>query len=383
MTETQQTHERRFLPVEVTLRTITVVFRVVGACWLIVLSLVTLLTSEPRTPIVSWTALIVSAIAVAVVWTPVTVVLAFRKPETLSSVPFVVIDVALACWTALTPNLTQSESFFAGGYPISAAFLVAATRGISSATVVGVLVAATSVLGSSYAPARTAEVLAINIVSPLVVAWGFDSIRRNDERRRIAEAALAAERAERARADERAEVAAHLHDSVLQTLAMVQRRVQDPRAVVRLARRQERELRAWLDGAAPYGPADGLNSALQRAVTDLEDEHDILVELSTVGDTPLDERTTALVSATREAMINAARFSGVERIYVLVETTSDGVAIVVRDRGSGFDPLGVPEDRRGIRESIVGRLARLGGTATVTSAPGQGTEVDLRLWPVS
>jgi signal transduction histidine kinase len=118
---------------------------------------------------------------------------------------------------------------------------------------------------------------------------------------------------------------------------------------------------------------------LRRAVEELEEEHDILVELSTVGDAPLDDRTTGLVSAAREAMVNAARFSGVDRIYLLAEANHDELVVVIRDKGSGFDPTQVPDDRRGIRESIVGRLTRLGGSAVVTSAVGVGTEVDLRL----
>ena len=234
-------------------------------------------------------------------------------------------------------------------------------------------------IGAQHANARTAEVLAINLLSPLVVGWGFGTIRTQDRRRREAEETLAEERAKLVRAHERSEMAAHLHDSVLQTLALIRRRVHDSTAVLRLARRQERELWAWLEGASPLGDEDRLNKALAHAAEEIEDEHDVVVVLSTAGDTSLDDRMTSLVLAAREAMANSARFSGVERIFVLSEAGETGVRLVVRDRGSGFDLSAVPEDRRGIRESIVGRLDRLGGTAEVRSAVGEGTEVDLYL----
>jgi signal transduction histidine kinase len=297
----------------------------------------------------------------------------------LSSPAFLVVDLALASAIALVPALVRTESFFVGGYPISSAFLVAATKGMTATVLAAMLVAVSSVAGVQYASARAAEVLAINLLAPVVLAWGFGLIRRHDEERRKAEGALAEERAKRARADERAEMAAHLHDSVLQTLALIQRRVPENRAVVRLARRQERELRAWLNGGPALGTGNTLNTALARAAEEVEDEHDVLVELSTAGDATIDERLSSLILAAREAMANAARFGGVDRVFVLSEVAEHGVRLVVRDQGVGFDPAEVADDRRGIRESIVGRLERLGGSATIHSQPGQGTEVDLQI----
>jgi signal transduction histidine kinase len=172
-------------------------------------------------------------------------------------------------------------------------------------------------------------------------------------------------------------MAAHLHDSVLQTLALIQRRAKENRGIVRVARRQERELRAWLNGGPPLSATNMLSGALIRAAEEVEDEHDVFVELSTAGDTTLDDRTTGLILAAREAMKNAARFAGVEKIYVLAEVVDNGIRVIVRDQGAGFDPSGVPEDRRGIRDSITGRLDRLGGTASIRSAVGHGTEIEL------
>src|SRR4051794_17012963 len=190
--------------------------------------------------------------------------------------------------------------------------------------------------------------------------------------------ALTAERAARIRSQERAEVAAHLHDSVLQTLALIQRQADDPREVAQLARRQERELRAWLN-EEEAAAAGSLAGALRAAAADVEARLGIEVEVVAVGDAALDERTTALAAAAREAMTNAAKFSGAPRIDVFAELADGRAEVFVRDRGVGFDRNAVPEDRRGLRESIEGRMARHGGSARITSAPGSGTEVELRL----
>jgi signal transduction histidine kinase len=191
---------------------------------------------------------------------------------------------------------------------------------------------------------------------------------------------LTAERAERIRSQERAEVAAHLHDSVLQTLALVQKRADDPRAVATLARRQERELRSWLSGAPAARPDERLADALRAAAAEVEEAHGVPVEVVAVGDRDLDDRHRALVAAAREALANAVRHSASdEPIALYVEVTDGRTEVFVRDRGPGFDPATVPEDRRGVRESIVGRMARHGGRAAIHSAPGAGTEVELTL----
>lgn len=189
--------------------------------------------------------------------------------------------------------------------------------------------------------------------------------------------ALRFERAERIRSQERADVAAHLHDSVLQTLALIQRRSADPQAVAQLARTQERALRRWL-----FEPADAtallLGSALRDVAAEVEDAHGVPVEVVVVGDIAVGERYPPLVAATREALLNAVRHSGAVQVDVYGEVGADGVEIFVRDRGVGFDPSSVPSDRLGVRGSIVDRMVRHGGSADVRSEPGDGTEV--RLW---
>ena len=186
-----------------------------------------------------------------------------------------------------------------------------------------------------------------------------------------------AERSARIRTEERADVATRVHDSVLQTLALIQRHADEPRRVASLARRQERELRGWLYADQPVGDdTSSLLAALSAVAADVEELYGVRVEIASAGDAPLDN---ALVLAAREAMANAAKFAGVQEIDVYAEVTDDELAVFVRDRGAGFDPAAIPEGRHGVRESIKGRIERAGGTAVVTSTPGAGTEVELRV----
>jgi len=189
---------------------------------------------------------------------------------------------------------------------------------------------------------------------------------------------LAAERTERIRLAERAAMAARIHDSVLQTLALVQRDADDAPRVRALARRQERELRRWLYGRG-YDGATTVADALADAVAEVEEAHLTQIELATSGDAPLDRPLGELVLAAREAMVNAAKHAQSDEISVYAEVEDAVVAIYVRDRGVGFDQAAVAADRRGIAESIVGRLRAAGGSATITSSPGNVTEVELTM----
>jgi signal transduction histidine kinase len=194
---------------------------------------------------------------------------------------------------------------------------------------------------------------------------------------------LMVERQARARAEERADMASQLHDSVLQTLALIQRRADDPQKVVQLARAQERELRAWLFDGRPPGSLGEEGMTLAAGVRliqqDVEAQHGKAVEAITVGDCELDDDLTALLAAAREATVNAVKWSGAPVVSVFAEVEPTTVSIFVRDRGVGFDPGSVPKDRRGLAESIHGRMARRGGTATVRSVRGEGTEVSLTM----
>jgi signal transduction histidine kinase len=188
---------------------------------------------------------------------------------------------------------------------------------------------------------------------------------------------LSFERAARIREQERAEVAAHLHDSVLQTLALIQKRAGDPREVAGLARRQERELRSWLLKRPGDAGEDSVATALERAAAEVEELHKVPIEVVTVGDAPLSGRLEAMVQAAREAMTNAAKFAGSERVDLYAEVEPRRVQVFVRDRGVGFDLDAIPADRRGVRDSIIARMQRHEGRAAVHSRPGEGTEVEL------
>jgi len=225
--------------------------------------------------------------------------------------------------------------------------------------------------------ALLAVVLTLVGVAVITIPWWVRLVRD-----------LGDERQARVRERERAEIAAHLHDSVLQTLALIQRQAGDSREVQRLARSQERQLRTWLYGpagyAAGYGSTDSpapvdqtFAASLAEAAGEVEDTYNKSVTPVIVGDAGMDQHLNALVAATREAMVNAAKHAQIEEISVYAEIEDGTASVFVRDRGIGFDPAVVGSDRRGLAESIRGRMERHGGTATVRSSPGNGTEIEL------
>ncbi|MBA2528906.1 MAG: histidine kinase [Euzebyales bacterium] len=361
------------------LRRVVVGYRVVGAMWLCLLGAVAVSQGASPAPVFV-------TMGLALGWTALTVTVA-RRPQVLRSWAFVAADLVVSAGTILVPSVgaTSMTAFF-GGYPFSTVALAAAVRGMSGALVSAAALATATVarIALQPGPPRPQEVVesvVFYVVGAAILAWANGVLVRNEEQRLAAEAALAEERTQRVRSQERAETAAHLHDSVLQTLALIQRRSGDPGEVNALARRQERELREWLAGPPTAGgaAADGLTDALAAVGEEVEARHRVTVDLVTVGEAPVDDDVAALVAATREAVTNAATHAGVGSVSVFAEATAGGIAVFVRDRGAGFDPGQVPADRRGISESIVGRMARHGGSARISAAPGMGTEVELLL----
>jgi signal transduction histidine kinase/phage shock protein PspC (stress-responsive transcriptional regulator) len=217
----------------------------------------------------------------------------------------------------------------------------------------------------SYAP--VAVLVVLGGLGVIAGPWVWRLIRQNRDERR-----------ERIRQEERAEMAAHLHDSVLQTLALIQR-TDDAREMISLARGQERELRTWLYGGAVASVPGSISAALDDVAAEVERSHRTRIEVVLVGDCPVDEAVRALVDACREAMVNAARHSGARGVSAYVEVEGDAVTAFVRDQGVGFSRESVSRDRRGIAESIEGRMERNGGVALIESEPGVGTEVRLRI----
>ena len=216
---------------------------------------------------------------------------------------------------------------------------------------------------------RTLIVLGLVVVALLLAAapW-IIRVRRS----------LATIREEKMLADARADMAAHLHDSVLQTLALIQRQAQNPKAVAALARRQERELRSWLYGETAVD-APTVKAALVASAAEVEDAHGVDIDIVVVGDRDLDGDARPLVQAAREAMVNAAKHAGVAKVDVYAEVDDDAIEVFVRDRGGGFVLDDIPADRMGVRGSIIERLRRAGGNATIRSAPETGTEVRLEM----
>ncbi len=233
---------------------------------------------------------------------------------------------------------------------------------------------------SATGGALVAVLLTLIGVAVIAIPWWIRLVRD-----------LGAERREVVVQQERAEIAAHLHDSVLQTLALIQRQAADPREVLRLSRSQERELRGWLYGPAGYATASSavapaveatVSAALAAAAGEVEDTYAVKVTPVVVGDAVMagvGSDMHALVAATREAMVNAAKHAGNADISLYAEVEEDAVTVFVRDRGVGFDPDRVGPDRRGLADSIRGRMERHHGRTVVRSAPGEGTEIELQM----
>ncbi|MGW3008424.1 PspC domain-containing protein [Streptomyces sp. NPDC001219] len=250
-------------------------------------------------------------------------------------------------------------------------------RGAAGVLLVGVGVTGIVVLQGSVRHLGSVLQAALAVVVGIALLAGPYLVRMAQD--------LSEERLMRIRAQERAEVAAHVHDSVLHTLTLIQRSADDPREVARLARAQERELRAWLYKPEGRGKEEDeepatLAEAVRKAAAEVEDAHGVPLEVVVVGDCPLDEPLGAQMQAAREAMVNAAKYGGEGgAVQVFAEVEGRTVFVSVRDRGPGFDLDAVPEDRMGVRESIIGRMERHGGTARLRSAPEGGTVVELEM----
>ncbi|MFI8424942.1 PspC domain-containing protein [Streptomyces sp. NPDC085479] len=248
-------------------------------------------------------------------------------------------------------------------------------RGLVGVALVGTGLAVFVVVRGSVAQIGTALTASVAVLTGIALLAGPWLIRMSQD--------LTAERTLRIRAQERAEVAAHVHDSVLHTLTLIQRNADDAGEVRRLARAQERELRNWLykpEGTGKDEEPETLAEAVKRAAAEVEDKHGVPLEVVVVGDCPLDEKLTAQMQAAREAMVNAAKYGGEGgAVQVYAEVEGRTVFVSVRDRGPGFDLDEVPGDRMGVRESIIGRMQRNGGTARLRAVPGGGTEVELEM----
>ncbi len=351
-------------------------YRMFGAGWLTVLAVITLAGDVE----LDRSAVVVGMLVVAGAWTALTVWLSVRRPETLRGVTYLASDVLVATATLAGGSLAGAGGF-AGGYPLAAVF-----HGVYAAGSVGGSAAAAALSAVALWQVLTSDAMELTAGSGAVLVYGFAAaaaawavgvIRRGDARRAAAEAALEHERTDRVRAEERASLAAQIHDGVLQTLALIQQNREDPPRVAQLARRQERDLREVLYGRAVSG--EGFRGGLIAAGADVEELYGVRVDVVVVGDRRWDDDVATIVPAAREAMLNAAKHSGAADVAVYGEADQTRLEVFVRDRGSGFDVAAVPESRRGLADSVRGRLAAAGGAAEVRSNPEKGTEVHLVL----
>jgi signal transduction histidine kinase len=312
-------------------------------------------------------------VALAWVWTGVTVIVARRGK--LDHLAFLIADMVVAVLIVVADAI-GGRGVLVGGFPTTSVLMwgyaYRIPGGLGSAALLAMVIVATG----DYDLAGAISNIVLYLAVGGVAAWAFEVLRANERRRVEAEVALAEERTARIRSEERAELAAHLHDSVLQTLALIQK-TSDMGEVDNLARAQERQLRSWLFGGRD--PFATLGGALEQVCSEVEARFGLKVELVTAGDRRLDDRLRALVGATGEAVTNAAKHAGVEEVAVFSDAGADPVVVFVRDRGAGFDPERVAADRKGLAESVVGRMERHGGKAEVVSAPGSGTEVRLTM----
>jgi signal transduction histidine kinase len=286
------------------------------------------------------------------------------SPPVIAALLLIVLGLAVGPWVALVARQLPGEPA-AGRIFWRVVGLVGLILGggITAALLAG----GESEIGAAVAALSVLAAALLALVGAVLLPWLFLLARTVNR-----------ERAARARAEERADVAAHLHDSVLQSLTLIQKQAEMP-AVLRLARSAERELRAWLYGAPATSDAD-FAAAVSAVVADVEDRFPVTVELVTVGTCPLHVRTQAVIGAIREALTNAAKHGEVRRVSLFAEVADASVLVLVRDRGRGFDPAaGSSPDRRGIPDSIEARMRQHGGTAAIRSTVGEGTEVELRM----
>ena len=360
------------LPVDTTLRRVTVIFRLLGWAWMVMLGIVTLVSDKDAAP-----AVVVATMVLVTVWTVGTLVAA-RSHETLRASWFVAADGVVAMAVLTSSTLAGADDFFHGGYPMSWLGVAAYAWGFRGAVAGSVVLAVEQGIVEFFAekpPVPIAGSVTF-IVFATVAGWGFSAIRRADRERLEAQDRLAVEQQERARFEERAELANRLHDSVLQTLIAIRREAGDGRQVRYLARRQERELRGTIDEyRSPH--EHSLRAALLHHCGEVEDMYKVEIDAVIRGDAEADGGFEVVVPAVREALNNAAKHSGRIDIDLYAELSGVQAEVYVRDRGIGFDPESATN--RGLEHSLASPVERAGGTVEVTSSPGVGTEIVIKL----
>jgi signal transduction histidine kinase len=365
-----RTRDKPGLPIDATLRNITLLFRVLGWVWMTILVVLTPSNDPGADMVIAW-----STLALVTAWTAATWWAA--RADELGRTWFVLVDVLITAFVGMAPTIAGAEHLFHGGWLNSNLFVVAYAFNMRVTIAAGVLIGIEQVLvhwidGRGVVPAAgSIGFLAIAIL----VGWAFDHLRLQERQRLAIQHELDGAIATQARHQERLDIANRLHDSVLQTLAALRRDSEDSGQVRYLARRQERELRHTIsEYRSPH--QHSARAELQTICGDVEDIHRIEIDAVIRGDAECDDRLRAILAATREALLNAAKHSGVGTIDLYTEFKPDKIQVFVRDRGRGFDPT-LAASGRGMEHSLRRRAEDAGATVNVSTAPGAGTDVEI------
>ncbi|MDK1097318.1 MAG: hypothetical protein QGM47_08660 [Actinomycetota bacterium] len=369
--QTLDASDRITATVEGAMRNLAVIARVVGWAWMLMLVLATLNVDPGADP-----SIVIGAMVLATMWTAATL-WAARSRRIFGSTWFVVADVSVVLLVGAASWAAGAANFFHGGFLIPTLIVAAYGLNLYGVTVVASLIAieqAAILISWGTGPVPTLSSLGF-VVSGIVFGWLFATIRRTDVYRRATVDELMVERETRVRTSERLELANRLHDSALQTLQGIDADAEDADRVRQLARRQTRELRSLVDS---YAGEDSVvfKEALARIAGEVEDLFDIEVSVVIRFDGDMDATLHALVDAAREAMTNAAKYSGADRIDLYAAVENGGVVVYIRDEGRGFD-VDTRAMGYGIEHSIRGRVVEVGGEVRIVSALGEGTEVKL------
>ncbi len=357
--------------IEATFARIAAGLRIVAVVWMSILGAVTIARGGDVRP-----GVVIGVIAIGFLWVLAATLVAY--PRSALARGMLLVDLAVGVLSLLAPGLAGTNASFYGGLPlivVSIASLRGRLEGVISAVVLVMVVLGTivsDIFSFQEIIGQTTLIFAYLGVGVLV-AWIGEVLRQSEARLLEARDEVATARAAAALEAERADIGRHLHDSVLQTLALIQRDSDDPQKVTIQARRQERELRDWLFGAGTTA-APGFEEGLRSAAADIEERFGVTVDVVVVGDEPPSQAVSGLIAAAGEAITNAARHAGVNEIDVYGEVSGRALAVYVRDRGIGFDLEAVPPDRQGVKSSIVKRVETLGGTADLKSIATGGTE---------
>lgn len=352
---------------ETTLERIATGARLLGMGWVILLALVALARHTDRISAAGWVA---GSLVLALMWGAIAAWRARLDTRFSISLPAICVDTAVAAVALVAPTLAGiGDVPFYGGLPLIVVAIGAVRGGMAAWVVSSMFIAVVLVrTGASSVAGVVASItqIVMYLAAAFIFTWAVRVLRTSEMKRILATEAAA-------RAEERAEISRHLHDSVLQTLALIQRAGERPDEVRSLARRQEGELRDWLYGEA-VTTGGGFAQMLRQAGSEVEAKFGLPVEVVVVGDIAGSSPVEGIVAAAREAMVNASEHSGADRVEIFGEVTPHRITVFVRDRGSGFDPVALAPDRGGIRDSIRGRMESVGGSAQIRSENGWGSE---------